>query len=127
MSEIVRLAALAVLAAVLLSVLAQYNKAVAVVASVSVCCLFLLVSARLLQPLAAALQGWAKIYSGADFSAVVKAVGIALIAQGAADICADAGQNAVAGRVILAGKAAILVAALPLLQQMIALLAELLR
>lgn len=121
MSEIVRLAALAVLAAVLLSVLAQYNKAVAVVASVSVCCLFLLVSARLLQPLAAALQGWAKIYSGADFGAVVKAVGIALI------ICADAGQNAVAGRVILAGKAAILVAALPLLQQMIALLAELLR
>ena len=127
MGELVKIAAMAVIAAVLISVLNQYSKTYAVVATVAVCCLFLLYSARMLSPLLDTLARLSDTYSSADFGCVVKAVGIAIVTQGAADICADAGQSAVAGRVVLAGKVAIVAVTLPLFQSLIELLVELLR
>ena len=51
MGELVRIAALAIVAAVLISVLNQYEKTYAILATVAICCLFLLYTARLLEPL----------------------------------------------------------------------------
>ena len=45
---------------------------------------------------------------------VFKAVAIALMAQSVQDLCMEAGQTALAGRVELAGKVAVLLAAMPL-------------
>ena len=44
----------------------------------------------------------------------IKAVAIALMAQSVQDLCMEAGQTALAGRVELAGKVAVLLAAMPL-------------
>ena len=45
---------------------------------------------------------------------VFKAVAIALMAQSVQDLCMEAGQTALAGRVELAGEVAVLLAAMPL-------------
>lgn len=46
--------------------------------------------------------------------AILKALGICYVAQFASDACRDAGQTAIAGKVELAAKAAVIVLALPM-------------
>ena len=46
--------------------------------------------------------------------AVLKALGICYVAQLASDACRDAGQTAIAGKIELAAKAAVVVLALPM-------------
>ena len=53
--------------------------------------------------------------------AVIKALGICYVVQLAADTCRDAGQSALAGKVDLGGKAAVVVIALPLFQNLLEL------
>ncbi len=57
----------------------------------------------------------------AYFRIAFKALGICYIAQFVSDLCRDFGQTSIAGRVELAGKCAVLVLSLPLLQQLIEL------
>ncbi len=57
---------------------------------------------------------------------VLKALGVAFIAQTGADTCRDCGENALAAKVELAGKCAILVIALPLMQELLSLVTGLL-
>ncbi len=55
-----------------------------------------------------------------EFAAVLfKAVGICFLCQFSSDICKDAGQSALAGRVELAGKIMILISALPLMEEVL--------
>ncbi|MEG0750840.1 MAG: SpoIIIAC/SpoIIIAD family protein [Oscillospiraceae bacterium] len=60
-----------------------------------------------------------------EFECVLKAVGICLIAQFAADACTDAGQQSLAVKVQLAGKLATFALAMPLLKQLAALVGSL--
>lgn len=57
---------------------------------------------------------------------VLRALGVAFITQTAADTCRDCGENALAAKVELAGKCAILVIALPLMQELLSLVTGLL-
>lgn len=60
------------------------------------------------------------------FAVAVKALGIALVCQMASEICRDCGENAVGGRIELAGKAAIIIISLPVLKNLISFARELL-
>lgn len=63
--------------------------------------------------------------SGIDnelLSSAVKVMGISLIAEFAASVCADAGQSAIAARVEAAGKITILALALPIITNMLDLI-----
>lgn len=51
---------------------------------------------------------------------LLKALGIAVLTQCAADICRDAGESGIAGGVELAGKAEILLLCLPLIGEILA-------
>lgn len=53
------------------------------------------------------------------FVAVIKALGICYIVQLASDTCRDAGYTAIASKIELAGKIAILVIALPLFENLL--------
>ena len=59
--------------------------------------------------------------SGASVYApvVIKSLGICYVAQLACDYCKDAGQTALASNVELAGKAAVLIITLPMLQNLV--------
>ncbi|MEE0859273.1 MAG: SpoIIIAC/SpoIIIAD family protein [Acutalibacteraceae bacterium] len=55
-----------------------------------------------------------------EYTAVLlKSVGICFLCQFSSDICKDAGQNALSGKVELAGKLMILISALPLMEEVL--------
>ena len=49
-----------------------------------------------------------------------KAVGICLLTQLAGDVCRDSGESSIASKIELAGRAAILLTAMPLIQEVLA-------
>ena len=57
-------------------------------------------------------------------AAIAKAIGICCVTQLAADICKDAGQSALCSAVTLAGKTALLLLCLPLIDPLLSLLQE---
>lgn len=55
-----------------------------------------------------------------EYTAILlKAVGICFLCQFSSDICKDAGQSSLAGKVELAGKLMILISALPLMNEVL--------
>lgn len=55
-----------------------------------------------------------------EFASILfKSVGICFLCQFSSDICKDAGQSALAGRVELAGKIMILISSLPLMEEVL--------
>lgn len=67
--------------------------------------------------------------SGAEsyFTLMLKALSIALCCQMSAEICRDCGENALASRVELAGKAGIILISLPVIMQLISLAKDMLK
>lgn len=122
----VKLTALCVVAMVLIGVLRQYAPGFAVLAALACCCVLLWYTAQALQPLLDFAAALARSGMGEGLGCVAKAVAITLLAQSVRDLCVESGQPALAGRVELAGKAAVLLAALPLFRQLAELLTGLL-
>ena len=63
--------------------------------------------------------------AGEDANLLLRASGIALIGQCGAELCRDAGESALAGRIGLGVRVVLLTMAAPLLGRLIALVAEL--
>ena len=108
---------------VLLVLLRQYSPDIAVCAAVASGAVMLVYLLRQLAPIIAQLN--ALISAGGiaqeSIAVIVKVLGISLAAQLAADICRDAGQSALAAKVDIAGRAAILLVTLPLLAQVLSI------
>lgn len=113
--EIFKLLGFCLCALVLLDVLRQYNPAHAVLAALACCVVLLWSAAQALGPAVELVRRLARLSGMEHVGAVCKAVVIAVLAQSVQDLCLQAGQTALAGRVELAGKAAVLLAAMPLL------------
>lgn len=112
--EIFKILGLCLCALVLLDVLRQYGPTFAVLAALACCAALLVLAARALGPVLEFTRRLSQLSGSEHFGTVCKAVVIALLTQSVQDLCQQAGQTALAGRVELAGKAAVLLAALPL-------------
>ena len=106
--------ALCLCALVLLSVLRQYNPGYAVLAALACCMVLLWFVMQALGPVLSFVETLSQFSGFEHLGTVFKAVAIALMAQSVQDLCMEAGQTALAGRVELAGKVAVLLAAMPL-------------
>lgn len=62
-----------------------------------------------------------------DYSILYKAMGIALVTEIVRDIAADSGNKSLSNQMIFAGKAAILLIALPVYMQVLEILTEILK
>ena len=93
---------------------------------VSVCTAagLLAVVVRQLQPLLDWLRTLDGYFQGQSPAALLQALGIALVAQFAADTCKEAGLTAAAGAVELCGRVLALLQALPLLQSLLSSFAD---
>ena len=60
------------------------------------------------------------------FSAVLKIIGIGYITDFSANLCVDAGSSSIANKILLAGKILILVSAIPIITNLIDIIAGLL-
>ncbi len=89
----------------------------------SVCCGILIFTAALLNltPVLDKIEEYIRKASleQANFAVLLKSLGICYIASIAGDSCRDAGQTAIAGKIELAAKIAIVVLALPLFDQVL--------
>lgn len=117
--NIVGIAGIALCTAVTAAMLRRYNQEYAVLLTVAVGVIIL---AELLGSLAPSLLQIRTLLSSAGLTSdyvviLLKTLGICFLAQFAADSCRDAGENALAAKVELAGKLAIVALALPLFEK----------
>ena len=106
--EIFGIAAFVLVAAMLTALLRQYLPAYGAVC-LTLCAVLLLGRIlQLAQPLVEWFSAAAGYLDGDSFLVVLKAAGIALVAQNMQDVCKDAGLSTLAGKVELAGRCLIL-------------------
>lgn len=122
--NMVRAAAVCVLAALLCALLPRREMRLGVVLAAG-----LGVMLMCLEPLREGAQTLYNlgVQGGADENGVmIRAVGVAMLSEFGAQLCRDAGEGTLAGRVELAGRAAMLTLALPLLNDLIKTLGNML-
>ena len=107
----------AVVVCVLIITVRQHRPDIAVVLSIAAGVILFAYIAFDLRDVVSSVYGMIDQLDGLqeETGAVVKALGVCLVTQLAADVCRDAGQSTVASRVELGGRAAVLVMLLPLL------------
>ena len=120
--------ALVLISSILGLLLSGQNKTFASILSLAAGCLVLAGVVRYLQPLIALLKQIQELAGISDqmLSALFKAVGISLIAQLTELICKDAGQSALGKGIGLMSNAAILWVSIPLMEQLLELMQEVL-
>ena len=128
MEQVIRFAAAALLGTAVCLLLKKSNPELQVPLAAAVCAFTLWGAAGLLKPVKEFLQraeGLSAL-SGAYFLPVAKCVVIGILSHGAAELCRDGGQSAMAGAVELGGTAAALYVSLPLLTTLLELMEKLL-
>ena len=125
--ELFGLATCAVCAAALGAVVKRSSREHALLLAAVTAVLLLLAALEGAGPLFRELEGLSSAFPGECFPVMLKAVGITIAGQLAAQLCKDAGESALAYAVELAAKAAVLAAAFPLLRQLFDTIGEILR
>ena len=118
--SIAAVAVFGLLAAMLAVILHQYKPEYAMLLSAAAGCGILLLLLSALTPALEQLQavmGKAGL-SMAYFKILLKGLGICYLAQFAGDLCRDAGQTSLAGKMELAGKISVVLLALPVAMDM---------
>ena len=114
--------AVAVAAAIIISVLRKFSPELSAIAVAVAGVTLLVYITKGLLPFVEFINAAAK-ESGTEpyFALMLKALAISLFSKISADICRDCGENTLASRVELAGKAGIVIISLPVIQQLIEL------
>jgi stage III sporulation protein AD len=113
--DILKIVVLAVTAAALTLLVRQYRPEIALQLGIAAGVLILLLA---IAPLISVFNSLTDIANKYDIDTtyigvVIKIIGITYIVQFAVNICKDAGENAIAGKMELAGKITILLLAMP--------------
>ena len=115
---IFKLAAAAFVAVVLYLILKKEQPAFAFLVSAGAAAGLLLAAARQVEPLVGWLQLLDATLPGREAGCLLRVLGVALVAQLAADICREGGMPAAATAAELCGRVLALMQALPMLQQL---------
>ncbi len=126
--NIIAIAALAIVAAVLAVMLKQHRPEIATLLSIAAGVLIFLFIAAAAVPVVDKIKeimDKSEVVSGYG-GVLIKCLGICLISQMACDTCRDAGETSLAGKAELAGKIAMLLVALPLFDDILDMVIKLL-
>lgn len=120
MSEVVTVAGIAVAAAGAAILLKQYKPEYAFGISAAAGIIFLLFIVTRAAEIIEEISGFADA-SGIDsenYGIVLRCLGVCLVTNAAAETCKDCGQSSIAAKVVIAGKALVLIMALPLFSEL---------
>lgn len=118
----------AVCAAAVAVLLRRTNKELALLLSIAACAvIFTSVMSQFSSVITRISSAVANSSASEILATVLKAVGIAIVGQLAANACKDAGENAMAYTVQLAAKASVLAVSLPLLTQVFKYIEEIMK
>lgn len=126
MTEIMRIAAVGLVAAVLAIVVKKTNPEISLQVSLASGIVILLMSLEYLQKTVSWIRSIAESFgTGYDsMLLVLKVIGIAYICEFAVQALRDAGENAIASKVELAGKLMMMLLTMPLFMQFIRLILQ---
>lgn len=128
METLLRVGAVAVIGALLTALIKKHNGALALALSLACCCALCAALGAMAEPVVAfagRLRETAGL-SAAFLSPLLKTVAVGLVTEVASSVCADAGESALARIAVLCGTAAALCCALPLMEAVLELVADLL-
>lgn len=128
MELFLKTAAAAVLALVLIMTVGKQERDIALLLSIGACCMTGLVALEVMQPVLHFLHKMEELGDllGSGLSTLLKAVGIGLVSELVAALCADAGNGSLGKQVQLLGSVVILSLTLPLLENLLELIQNLL-
>lgn len=119
---IIAAAAAGLVGTVLALILGQYRPEFRMLVTAAVTLLLMVMVLEQLSPVLEQLRSTMELTGlTGDYAAILfKAVGICLLTQLAGDVCRDSGESSIASKIELAGRTAILLTAMPLIQEMLA-------
>lgn len=119
---IIAAAAAGLVGTVLALILGQYRPEFRMLVTAAVTLMLMAMVLEQLSPVLEQLRSTMELTGlTGDYAAVLfKAVGICLLTQLAGDVCRDSGESSIASKIELAGRAAILLTAMPLIQEVLA-------
>ena len=119
---IIAAAAAGLVGTILALILGQYRPEFRMLVTAAVTLLLMAMVLEQLSPVLEQLRSTMELTGlTGDYAAVLfKAVGICLLTQLAGDVCRDSGESSIASKIELAGRAAILLTAMPLIQEVLA-------
>lgn len=119
---IIAAAAAGLVGTVLALILGQYRPEFRMLITAAVTLLLMAMVLEQLSPVLEQLRSTMELTGlTGDYAAILfKAVGICLLTQLAEDVCRDSGEGSIASKIELAGRAAILLTAMPLIQEVLA-------
>lgn len=111
----------AVVAAVFALLLKKYNPEIAMLTTLITGIIIFTAVLSALSPAIELLNRFSSLAPGVgdNVSILLKSIGICYICQFSADSCRDSGQSALAGKIELAGKVAVVLLCLPLLEEIV--------
>ncbi len=118
---IIAAAAAGLVGTVLALILGQYRPEFRMLVTAAVTLLLMAMVLEQLSPVLEQLRSTMELTGlTGDYAAILfKAVGICLLTQLAGDVCRDSGESSIASKIELAGRAAILLTAMPLIQEVL--------
>ena len=128
MEAVIRLSALAVVAAVLCVVVRQQEKPLALLLSLAACSVILLAALEFFSPILSVVEKLRDLsgLNEAVTAPLLKVTGIGLLTQVAAGVCEDAEEKTLGKAVEIGGSVLAVYAALPLLSAVLELMEEML-
>ena len=119
---IIAAAAAGLVGTVLALILGQYRPEFRMLVTAAVTLLLMAMVLERLSPVLEQLRSTMELTGlTGDYAAILfKAVDICLLTQLAGDVCRDSGESSIASKIELAGRAAILLTAMPLIQEVLA-------
>ena len=119
---IIAAAAAGLVGTVLALILGQYRPEFRMLVTAAVTLLLMAMVLEQLSPVLEQLRSTMELTGlTGDYATILfKAVGICLLTQLAGDVCRDSGESSIASKIELAGRTAILLTAMPLIQEVLA-------
>lgn len=125
--EILKIAGIIIVTVILISSIPFYDKNIKNIIMIFSCIAISLYIINSFQNDFIQVKSFIETIGFGDYSILYKAMGIALVTEIVRDIAADSGNKSLSNQMIFAGKAAILLIALPVYIQVLEILTEILK
>ncbi|MBQ8147748.1 MAG: stage III sporulation protein AD [Lachnospiraceae bacterium] len=117
--SIVQLALLAVIGMLIALLCKKHQAEVSTIISLGICLILMFFMVQAFDELVAFVQQIAGIMNLEYVGVLLKLIGIAYICEFAASLCKDAGYQAISGQIEMAGRIAMMIISLPVIQSII--------
>lgn len=126
--DFLKIVAIAIISAMLISLLKQSKPEIAVLLGVAVGIIVVILVVDELYEIILSFYNIAEIsgIAGDVFALVLKIVGIGYLAEFSASVCADSGCNSIGDKILFSAKIVIMILALPIIKDLFLLIVEIL-